>query len=169
MEETNGPATADALSLQPITRRRLMEAGVWASAAVAGTVMAGVGGRFVVGKTLDVVPGQWVSLGELSTLPTDAIQQVNYVVSQRDAWRRVEKQGILYVLHSAATDEYLVLDATCTHLGCTVRWDGAQEHFACPCHDAHFDQRGAVVSGPPPRGLRQLAVKIEAGALWAEV
>jgi Rieske Fe-S protein len=168
LEQVEGLPASESAYEQIMNRRRLMIAGVRASATVAGVLVAGVGSRFVVGKSLEVIPGQWVNLGEVGALPVGEIQKVNYAAPQRDAWRRAEKKGVLYVLQDGA-DNYLVLDATCTHLGCTVRWDGEQEHFACPCHDAHFDQTGAVLSGPPPRGLRQLAVKVEEGVLWAEV
>jgi Rieske Fe-S protein len=48
----------------------------------------------------------------------------------------------------------------CTHLGCTVQWEAAQNQFHCPCHDGRFDQFGQVVSGPPPLPLEQLAAAV---------
>lgn len=169
--QMNGLVQATLADAQPdkvINRRQFMEVGVWASAAVAGVTLTGISGRFVTGKTLDVQPGQWVKLEEVGTLRPDQVLRLSYVVTQRDAWRRTEKKGLLYV----TVDEsggYRVLDATCTHLGCTVRWDEADHHFRCPCHDARFRQDGAVVSGPPPQPLRQLATKVEEGVLWTQV
>jgi rieske iron-sulfur protein len=60
--------------------------------------------------------------------------------------------------------------AICTHLGCTVRFSEepmAQApfpHIHCPCHAGMFDpQHGArVLSGPPPRPLPQLPIKLDA-------
>lgn len=153
---------------QMMNRRRFMEVGVWASATVAGVAMTGVAGRFVTGKTLVVDPGQWVKLEEVKTLLPGQVLRLSYVVPHHDAWRRVEKKGLLYVT-MAEGGAYQVLDATCTHLGCTVRWDESDQHFHCPCHDARFGPDGAVVSGPPPQPLRQLATKVEEGVLWTQV
>jgi len=49
--------------------------------------------------------------------------------------------------------------ASCTHLGCLVKWEPDKKHFACPCHAAVFDEKGGVVSGPPPAPLPPYAVK----------
>ena len=49
--------------------------------------------------------------------------------------------------------------ASCTHLGCLVKWDAGKKEFLCPCHAAVFDENGQVVSGPPPAPLPQLKVK----------
>lgn len=168
MKELRQATAVDALPDRAMNRRRFMEAGVWASAAVAGVTLTGIGGRFVTGKALEVEPGQWIKLEAVETLTPDQVLRLSYLVTRRDAWRRGEKKGLLYV----TVDEsgaYLVLDATCTHLGCTVRWDETNRHFRCPCHDASFAQDGAVVSGPPPQPLRQLATKIEEGVLWAQI
>jgi cytochrome b6-f complex iron-sulfur subunit len=55
--------------------------------------------------------------------------------------------------------EFVAFSAVCTHLGCLVKWDGAGKKFLCPCHAAVFDDKGAVVSGPPPAPLPPYKVK----------
>jgi cytochrome b6-f complex iron-sulfur subunit len=50
-------------------------------------------------------------------------------------------------------DAYRAVSGICPHLGCTVNSVGGKNPFLCPCHGSHFDQNGAVVSGPSPRGL----------------
>lgn len=49
--------------------------------------------------------------------------------------------------------------ASCTHLGCLVKWVPGKRQFHCPCHAGVFDENGAVVSGPPPTPLPEYKVK----------
>jgi len=54
---------------------------------------------------------------------------------------------------------FVAFSASCTHLGCLVKWEPDKKHFACPCHAAVFDEKGGVVAGPPPGPLPPYAVK----------
>lgn len=48
-----------------------------------------------------------------------------------------------------------VMNSSCAHLGCPVRWQVSegQGEFLCPCHGGIYDLNGEYVGGPPPRGL----------------
>jgi cytochrome b6-f complex iron-sulfur subunit len=50
-------------------------------------------------------------------------------------------------------NNYRAVSGICPHLGCTVNAVPGKLPFVCPCHGSHFDENGAVVSGPSPRGL----------------
>lgn len=45
------------------------------------------------------------------------------------------------------------LNAICTHLGCVVPWNIAENKFKCPCHGSQYDDTGKVVRGPAPLSL----------------
>ena len=46
----------------------------------------------------------------------------------------------------------------CTHLGCLLRFNGAERSWDCPCHGSRFDVDGSVLEGPAvtPLERRQL-------------
>jgi glycine/D-amino acid oxidase-like deaminating enzyme/nitrite reductase/ring-hydroxylating ferredoxin subunit len=42
----------------------------------------------------------------------------------------------------------------CTHLGCLLRFNGAEHSWDCPCHGSRFDVDGAVLEGPAVHPLQ---------------
>jgi glycine/D-amino acid oxidase-like deaminating enzyme/nitrite reductase/ring-hydroxylating ferredoxin subunit len=46
----------------------------------------------------------------------------------------------------------------CTHLGCLLRWNGAERSWDCPCHGSRFDVDGAVLEGPAVNPLERRGV-----------
>ncbi|NEQ25740.1 MAG: cytochrome b6-f complex iron-sulfur subunit [Microcoleus sp. SIO2G3] len=45
------------------------------------------------------------------------------------------------------------INAVCTHLGCVVPWNAAENKFMCPCHGSQYNSEGKVVRGPAPLSL----------------
>jgi glycine/D-amino acid oxidase-like deaminating enzyme/nitrite reductase/ring-hydroxylating ferredoxin subunit len=46
----------------------------------------------------------------------------------------------------------------CTHLGCLLRWNGAERSWDCPCHGSRFDVDGGVLEGPAVQPLQRKSV-----------
>ncbi|WP_055491226.1 FAD-dependent oxidoreductase [Streptomyces sp. TP-A0356] len=47
------------------------------------------------------------------------------------------------------------LSARCTHLGCLVAFNRAEQAWECPCHGSRFDLDGRVLQGPATRPLER--------------
>jgi Rieske Fe-S protein len=74
----------------------------------------------------------------------------------------VPSDGHPGVIVKLADGSLVAYDATCTHAGCTVAYDGTSL-LACPCHGSRFDpaQGAKVVAGPAPRPLAELPIKVD--------
>ena len=52
------------------------------------------------------------------------------------------------------------INAICTHLGCVVPWNVAENKFKCPCHGSQYDATGKVIRGPAPKSLPLAHAKV---------
>jgi Rieske Fe-S protein len=85
--------------------------------------------------------------------------------------------AIVRVDGGATAASVSAVDATCTHLGCTVAWsDGGGDAcgagpagFECPCHCSRFDSHGALVNGPATRPLSAYPVTFDGQTLVVTV
>jgi succinate dehydrogenase / fumarate reductase, iron-sulfur subunit len=140
----------------------LRHAGVAALGAAAAVTVGGVA------AVSSIVPSglstkQWVPLAQLRDLPPGQITTVllKYEIKNGIYSQQASKP----VMVSRLTDPIVCYNSTCTHLGCTVRWDGPADQFRCACHGGAFDRSGNVTAGPPPRPMDRYETKVDAGML----
>lgn len=55
----------------------------------------------------------------------------------------------------------IAVSRVCTHLGCLVQYDKENKRLLCPCHAGIYDLEGNIVSGPPPKPLPKLPLRVE--------
>lgn len=71
------------------------------------------------------------------------------------------------LLRTNATD-VVAFSQKCTHLGCVVYFQAAENRWHCPCHEGNYEaDTGAVISGPPTRPLGRIAVEVRDDTIWA--
>jgi cytochrome b6-f complex iron-sulfur subunit len=58
---------------------------------------------------------------------------------------------------------FIAFSKVCTHLGCLVDYNEKKQLFLCPCHAGVFDIEGNVISGPPPKAMTVIPLRIEGG------
>jgi glycine/D-amino acid oxidase-like deaminating enzyme/nitrite reductase/ring-hydroxylating ferredoxin subunit len=51
------------------------------------------------------------------------------------------------------TGKLYCYSAVCTHLGCIVHWNAAEQSWDCPCHGSRYSCFGKVLNGPAVKNL----------------
>ncbi|NLY45013.1 MAG: FAD-dependent oxidoreductase [Tissierella sp.] len=46
-----------------------------------------------------------------------------------------------------------LVNTTCTHMGCELKWNKAERSWDCPCHGSRFTYEGKVIHGPAVKPL----------------
>jgi Rieske Fe-S protein len=101
---------------------------------------------------------RWRKVISIFDLPPDGPAAAVVAERRADGWYQTRKQSVIFIDREG--EGYRALSATCSHLGCRVRWVDEASEFHCPCHGGIYDREGRVLAGPPPEPLRRLAVRV---------
>lgn len=105
----------------------------------------------------------WTRVAQADAIDIDAPVKVDFVEATNDAWIEARRLRTVW-LRTDDGENFTAFSGTCTHLGCSVDFDPRRMAFVCPCHRGVFDgNTGAVLDGPPPRGLDPLPVRVVEG------
>jgi glycine/D-amino acid oxidase-like deaminating enzyme/nitrite reductase/ring-hydroxylating ferredoxin subunit len=74
---------------------------------------------------------------------------------KRGEGKVVERNGQKVAAYRDPAGGFTVRSATCTHMGCLVRWNPSEKTWDCPCHGSRFATDGAVISGPAESPLAE--------------
>jgi rieske iron-sulfur protein len=81
---------------------------------------------------------------------------------------RLDAESLDPLTKERAAEGAVAYSAICTHTGCDViGWHADSQCLECPCHYSQYDPKAAakVVSGPAPRPLPALPLRIADGRL----
>jgi menaquinol-cytochrome c reductase iron-sulfur subunit len=154
--------------LRNLTRRDFLGIATGAIAAFIGAGMAVPAIAYILGPALKrEETEEWIRLGSVSKVETGTPSLFKVQLERQTGWIVDTQEASFYVLTEDGRS-YIAMSNICTHLGCRVRWIDEEDNFFCPCHNAVFDKDGQVVSGPPPRPLDRLEVKVENDQLFVK-
>ena len=145
--------------LAPGSRRRALVLFVNTAIALIGGGLSTLLGAFAFPRR--GASGQrWVRAGTTADLKPDEPVARVLSVSRVDGWYRARARETVFLVWDG--DRTIkALSATCTHLGCQVRWDAKGKKFRCPCHGGVYAPDGSVLEGPPPRPLETIDARID--------
>lgn len=66
--------------------------------------------------------------------------------------------GDKYGAYKGKDGKVFVVDITCTHLGCELRFNSFEKSWDCPCHGSRFNYDGTVLNGPALKPLKLLGM-----------
>jgi glycine/D-amino acid oxidase-like deaminating enzyme/nitrite reductase/ring-hydroxylating ferredoxin subunit len=67
---------------------------------------------------------------------------------KRGEGKVIERNGQKAAVYRDASGAVVIRSATCTHMGCVVAWNAAEQTWDCPCHGSRFTTAGDVIGGP---------------------
>jgi menaquinol-cytochrome c reductase iron-sulfur subunit len=149
--------------LEGATRRRMLAALVIGAASAIAATLAAVAARFLGGPVPAGTPAP-IAVGPEGAFASGLPVETLLSYARNDAYRTEMRRDTIFVVRRP--EGLLALSPTCTHLGCSVRWDAASSLFRCPCHGGTYHPDGSVAGGPPPRPLARLPIEIRAGQVY---
>jgi menaquinol-cytochrome c reductase iron-sulfur subunit len=106
---------------------------------------------------------RWIRVGRLADVKPDEPKRVVVIADERDAYTVTRDQllGSLWLVRKG--DQVTAFSAVCPHLGCSIDLHADKQSYFCPCHVSKFSLAGEAVSGPSPRAMDPLEVRIVDG------
>ena len=92
---------------------------------------------------------RWFShdeLHELAELATGEGKIVNF-------------KGEKIAIYKDEKGDIQAISPICTHVGCEVKWNNAEQSWDCPCHGARYSCDGSVLNGPAVKNLAKANVR----------
>ena len=86
----------------------------------------------------------------------DDVTLKSWMADHKDGDRKLVqglKGDATYLITTDSGVKDFAINAVCTHLGCVVPWNKAENKYMCPCHGSQYNPDGKVVRGPAPLSL----------------
>lgn len=136
----------DGTNASNVSRRDFLKLGIGTLSALAILEVGGASMLFMQPRSLEEEFGGMVNAGPVDSFPAGSMVEFT--------------DGRFFLIRSH-DGGFLAAYKRCTHLGCSVTWEGGKSRFFCPCHASSFDIHGDVENPPTPRALDTFPLTIE--------
>jgi len=75
---------------------------------------------------------------------------------RRGEGKVIERNGAKVAAYRDRNGAVTLRSAICTHMGCAVGWNAAEQTWDCPCHGSRFKANGDVIAGPAESPLSKV-------------
>jgi Rieske Fe-S protein len=72
--------------------------------------------------------------------------------------RKIEVDGKPVAVYRSQDGRLQAVAGKCSHMGCDIRWNGAETSWDCNCHGSRFAPDGRVLEGPALAPLQAAGV-----------
>ena len=148
---------------QDASRRAFLDAATKAAGLTFGTLVLGAGAAPLIAEREERRPAAGRSRsGQVGYLWQVPVGQASLF--------ELPGSGEPAIMIRLAEDRLVAYSAICTHAKCIVSFDPDSRLLLCGCHGAEFDpRRGAVVvTGPAPRPLPRIALRVDRDAVYVQ-
>lgn len=90
---------------------------------------------------------------------TEQLSQLNNI--QRGHGKLVEFQDKKLAIYKNKSGKITALNPVCTHAGCIVNFNYAEQSWDCPCHGGRYNTSGKILCGPPTKDLETVLIKFD--------
>ena len=77
---------------------------------------------------------------------------------QKEEGKVVVIDGDKYGAYRDKNGKLFVVDITCTHLGCELKFNSFEKSWDCPCHGSRFNYDGSILNGPALKPLKLIGI-----------
>jgi thiosulfate dehydrogenase [quinone] large subunit len=148
---------------QDASRRAFLDAATKAAGLTFGTLVLGAGAAPLIAEREERRPAAGRSRsGQVGYLWQVPVGQASLF--------ELPGSGEPAIMIRLAEDRLVAYSAICTHAKCIVSFDPDSRLLLCGCHGAEFDPRrgAAVVTGPAPRPLPRIALRVDRDAVYVQ-
>ena len=99
---------------------------------------------------------------ELITAPFKAEQLKEFSEMAPEEGKVVDFNGHKLAVHKDGAGALHAVNAACTHIKCTIAWNGSEKSWDCPCHGSRFAIDGSVLTAPATKALEKIHLESNA-------
>ncbi len=150
-----------------VTRRKFLKT---ASASIALISSGLLGIPFlssIFNPSLKKSTSSFSKIGDLESIQSGKPVNIPFLTSSKDAYLNETEMHNIWIVKNS-NENINAFSPICPHLGCSYNWNSSSDHFECPCHGSVFDIKGKLLSGPSPRNLDTLPIKIKDDVVFVE-